>query len=299
MQHRRKAPALMTTDKGYSYSSSVKSDRSDELINTAVVRPIAGLLVRLLYRTPVTPNQVTIAATITGLAAAAAYAAGNASSTLLAGCLLWAKDILDSADGQLARAKSQYSRAGRFLDSIGDLAVSCAVFAAITGVLVGQTGSVWYIPLGLACLVGMTLRISYHVFYQVSYLHLQDTYVINRTNEELRPDDFREESRVIRLQRIYLALYGWQDRMMAAIDQWCSASVPVDRRQEWYRDGVGIRLSGFLGMGTEILVVVLFSLGNLLGVYLWVNLLVQNAVWLACVVYRRAVLAPRLRRGET
>ena len=52
----------MSSPPPYSYDLSVKSDISDELINVYVMRPAAGLLVRALYRTSITPNQVTLAA---------------------------------------------------------------------------------------------------------------------------------------------------------------------------------------------------------------------------------------------
>ena len=125
----------------YSYKESLKSDASDELINTYILRPVAGLLVRALYRTRVTPNQVTLAATASGLAAAALYWQGTPLLTALAGICLTGKDLLDSADGQLARAKGLFSRAGRFLDSIGDFAVNLAVFPAIAVAMVRRRRS--------------------------------------------------------------------------------------------------------------------------------------------------------------
>ena len=42
---------------------------------------------------------------------------------VVAALCFYLKDIFDSADGQLARAKQLYSRHGRFLDSIGDYVV--------------------------------------------------------------------------------------------------------------------------------------------------------------------------------
>ncbi len=290
----------MAVGSEYSYQASVKSGVSDELINTYCVRPIAGLIVRPLYHTPVTPNQVTVAAMISGFVAAVCYAVGGASWTLLAGLFLWAKDILDSADGQLARAKGMYSRSGRFLDSIGDLVVNAAVFVAITAALAIHTGSLRYIPVGAVALLGITLRISYHVFYQVSFLHLESAYGINRTNEQLTDEDLQSDPLTLVLQKIYLLLYGWQDRLMARIDSWCRNGLLLDEStaRAWYGDRMGLRFSGFLGMGTELFALVVFSLANRLEWYLWVNLVLQNGLWLVCVVYRRWGLASRIVRAR-
>jgi phosphatidylglycerophosphate synthase len=288
----------MITGTPYSYRASVKSDVSDELINTYVVRPIAGLIVFALYRTPVTPNQVTLAAVAVGLISAAMYGFGTPSATVAAGILLWMKDVLDSADGQLARAKGMYSRAGRFLDSIGDLAVNLAVFAMITMVLVSRTGSPVVLLLGIAGFFGVSLRISYHVFYQVSFLHQENVYRLNRTNEELRDEDRRLDPFTVRLQSIYQVLYGWQDRLMAHLDRWCRSTVLLEGESahQWYRDQIGLRITGFLGMGTEVCVLVIFSVINRLELYLCFNAIVQNGLWLVALVYRRLILAPGLHR---
>ena len=155
----------------YSYRNSIKSNKSDELVNVYLIRPIAGVFVRAFYHTPVTPNQVTILSTISGLAAAMLYLRGTAQSIFIAGLLISLKDILDSADGQLARARNQQSRIGRFLDSIGDFIVDTAVFGSIGWALNVLKHDTSMLVLAFFGLVGITLRVSYHVFYQVQFLH--------------------------------------------------------------------------------------------------------------------------------
>ena len=280
----------MTAD--YSYGASVKSRASDEPINTYLIRPAAGLIVRALYRTPVTPNQVTLAATAAGFAAAALYLPGTAHLTAAAGLCLTLKDTLDSADGQLARAKGMFSRAGRFLDSIGDFAVNLAVFTAI-GTATAGSGSGGAVPvLCVAGFLGLSLRVSYHVFYQTSFLHTENAYTGNRTSEEIRAEDASEDRVTRVLHRTFLVLYGWQDALIARIDAACRGSgergADADRR--WYGDITGVRLSGFLGLGTELFALTAFSLFNRLDLYLLFNVLGMNLVLLACVAYRRAVL---------
>jgi len=284
------------TGTGYSYTRSVKSDASDEVINTYVMRPAAGVLVHLLYRTPVTPNQVTIAATAAGLAAAGLYAAGTPGLTLAAGLLLTLKDLLDSADGQLARAKGMFSRAGRFLDSIGDFAVNLAVFAGIAAAMLRQGAGAEAPLLCLAAFLGMSLRVSYHVFYQTSFLHLRSAYTGNRTSEELTPEDRGEDRRTAALHRTFLLLYGWQDRLMARLDAFAAGGAAPAGAQAglWYGDVTGVRLSGFLGLGTELFLLTACSVAGALGVYLLLNIAGMNLLWVCCVAYRRRVLRPAL-----
>jgi phosphatidylglycerophosphate synthase len=290
----------MSTPRQYSYDLSVKSDVSDELINVYVLRPVAGFLVRFLYYTPITPNQVTIAATVSGFIAAALYFVANPTATVCAGAFLTLKDLLDSADGQLARAKHMYSRAGRFLDSIGDFLVNLCVFIAIAYVLSVAWGTVLYLALMTLGFLGITLRVSYHVYYQTSFLHLQQQYSMNRITEEIRAEDLLTDRLTLRLQRVFLLLYGWQDRLMGRIDMWCRGrDGHTIREQDWFADRIGLRLSGFLGLGTELLLLTACSLVNQLTWYLYCNLGLMNGLWLANILYRRNILALRTRSLQT
>jgi phosphatidylglycerophosphate synthase len=291
--------APVTTNTGtYSYRSSVKSDASDELIATYLTRPIAGVLVGALYRTPVTPNHVTILSTATGLFGALLYLSENPLATCAAGLCVFAKDVLDSADGQLARAKHQYSRTGRFLDSIGDFLVNAALFGAISLVLASAHGTPIYYLLGLLGFLGISLRVSYHVFYQTSFLHLEETYTVNRLTEEIRPEDLTGDPLALRLQKIFTLLYGWQDRLMVRLDRWSSRDLQEESRQKWYADRPGLRLSGALGLGTELFLITVCSVLDSLELYLVLNLAVMNGLWLVCLGYRRWVLSRRLALQE-
>jgi len=289
----------LTAVNGYSYSASVKSDASDELINTYVLRPAAGILVRLLYRTAVTPNQVTLAATAAGLVAALLYFPGTPQLTVAAGLCVTLKDLLDSADGQLARAKGMFSRAGRFLDSIGDFAVNLAVFAAIAAAMLRHgTGARAPLLCALAFL-GTSLRVSYHVFYQASFLHLRSAYAGNRTSEELIAEDQTEDPLTAALHRTFLLLYGWQDRLMARLDSFALGRAPLTPAgaKLWYGDATGVRLSGFLGLGTELFLLTACSVAGALDAYLVINIGGMNLLWGCCVAYRRGPLRRRIARA--
>jgi phosphatidylglycerophosphate synthase len=279
----------------YDYKKTIKSSLSDELINTYLLRPIAGLVVWILYPTSITPNQVTIASTMAGLIAAGLYLRNDASFTAIAGLLITLKDIFDSADGQLARAKAQYSRIGRFLDSIGDFLVNFAVFAAIGWVLFSASGDAWMIVLACLGFLGIMLRVSYHVFYLASFLHLEEKYQVNRISEEITEADLKGDRLTVTLQRIFQLIYGWQDRLMARIDSWCSGH-RTDREFaiRWYSDVVGLRLSGLIGIGTELFLLMLCSLFNALHTYLFLNVFLMNSILFVSIFYRRLYLRPTI-----
>lgn len=287
----------MSSPPPYSYAASTKSAVSDELINTYAIRPAAGVIVRLLYRTPFTPNGVTALSIVAGCCAAFLYTTGVPELTLVAGLCVTLKDILDAADGQLARVKQLFSRKGRFFDSIGDFLVDLLVFAAFGWALTRSSGQTGFLLAAFLGFLGTTLRVSYHVFYQTSYLHLKGRYTINRITEDLKPEDRAEDPLTQALQRIFLLLYGWQDRLMFRLDEWSRTGLPhhgdIDTR--WYGDRTGLRLSGMMGLGTELFILMLFSLIDRLDLYLAMNLIGLNVLWGVSVVYRRWVLARAIR----
>ncbi|HUL44169.1 MAG TPA: CDP-alcohol phosphatidyltransferase family protein [Bacteroidota bacterium] len=275
------------------FQSSLKSEShiADEVINTYVMRRVAAVVTWILYPTSVTPNDITLASTAVGLFAACIYYLNTPAAIACAGLLVTLKDILDDADGQLARAKQLYSRRGRFLDSLGDFVVDVALFIAITAITYRSHPNVSTIFLGLAGFVGITLRVSYHVFYQVSYLHLESTYLLNRITEDVTEADRRADRIAFVLQVVFNVMYGWQDRLFFLIDAWCRGRQFTDSENaRWYSDRVGLRISGLLGFGTELALLTLCSLMNALSLYLILNVILMNGILLTGILYRRFFL---------
>jgi phosphatidylglycerophosphate synthase len=279
------------------FRKSLKSDSyyADELVNIYLLRPVAAVIVWLIYPTGVTPNQVTLFAVLLGCLAGFIYTAGTPSAIAIAGVLILLKDIFDDADGQLARAKEKYSRRGRFLDSVGDFVVDAVVFAGVSFVCVRQV-SHWYWIAGIAGFLGITLRVSYHVFYQVSFLHLEERYKLNRITEEITDEDREGDPVALVLQKIFIGMYGWQDRMMYRLDCWCRGR-NFDEQQLplWYSDRFALRLSGLMGFGTEILLLAICSWFNALPVYFWLNIILMNFLWLCSIFYRKYILSPNCK----
>jgi phosphatidylglycerophosphate synthase len=99
-----------------------------------VFRPVADVLVPALRRAGIPPPAIVVANALTGFAAALLLARGHLVAAAL---LLQAKTLLDNLDGQLARATGQVTLFGRYLDTLADLAVNAALFAAL-GQVTGQ-----------------------------------------------------------------------------------------------------------------------------------------------------------------
>lgn len=114
-------------------------------------------MARALARTPVTPNQVSVAA---ALLAAGAVALLGAGRHVEAGVLIQASSVVDGADGDLARLKGMTSRFGAVFDAVLDRYADAAVIGGLAWWAAARED--WPAPLllGLITLVG-ALAVSY------------------------------------------------------------------------------------------------------------------------------------------
>ena len=78
---------------------------------------------------------------------------------------------------------------------------------------------------------------------------------------------------------------------MLRIDRWCMKHQLSDEQlRGWYADTTALRLSGLLGFGTELFLLMVCSVFGQLRLYLYLNLFLMNGIWLGCVIYRRMYL---------
>jgi len=101
----------------------------DGLVSRHLNRRLSRPLARLLARTPVTPNQVSVISFLVGLAALPAYVLGW---NLVGGLLAQAFSVLDGADGDLARLKGMATPFGAFLDAVLDRYGDAAIILGMT-----------------------------------------------------------------------------------------------------------------------------------------------------------------------
>ena len=116
----------------------------------AVVRPLIG--------TGVTPNHLTTARLVSGIAACVGLAVGSREAVLWGGVLWLVSAFLDRADGELARIGDMCSAAGHRYDYRVDVFVNSAFFvAAGVGLRHSWLGVAWAPGLGAATGVAMLI----------------------------------------------------------------------------------------------------------------------------------------------
>lgn len=117
---------------------------------------------RLLLQTRLTPNQVTAANLLVGLAALAGLAAGGSGWGAAGALLLQGYYILDHCDGEVARARGLTSPAGFWLDRGVDVLVHTLLFPALAVAESRRTGT--GTPLWLGAVAAVSIAAILAVF---------------------------------------------------------------------------------------------------------------------------------------
>jgi len=123
--------------------------------HTSWTHRLARLFVRPLVGGPITPNHLTTARLVSGIAACAAFAVGGATANLWGGVLWLVSCFLDRADGELARLGKASTPGGHLYDYWCDVGVNALFFLAIgIGLRDGDFGG-WAVVMGVAGAAGV------------------------------------------------------------------------------------------------------------------------------------------------
>lgn len=113
------------------YKASLKNIIIEEYVDLFFFRPLAFLFVKSIYRTNLTPNQITLLSMLVGIWSGIMIGIGGSTTILLGAVLLALATIFDCADGQLARMKNNGTAFGRILDGVVDYVYTISAFFGI------------------------------------------------------------------------------------------------------------------------------------------------------------------------
>ena len=272
------------------YRRSLKLIEVEEPVDLAVYRPLGFLLVKAIYRTSITPNQITIFSILVGILAGLGYGFGR-RETVVAGAVLFAFSIvLDCADGQLARLKKNGTSLGRLLDGMVDYLVGISVCA---GLAVGSAPEGHLLRWALL-LAGVAASYIVHTI-ALDYYRNRFMDVVQGSTTYLEDEDvraFREELAVLNerkgrsfrkaLLRLYLRYCGLQKRVTP---QKIGGSAVSRIGPEVFRRRNAPALRGwtFLGGSTWNTWFILMTLFGRIDLFFWGVLVVSN-IW-AVIMY--------------
>jgi len=250
-----------------------------------------GWLVRMLYSTPITPNQITIFSFFVGLLSAGFYVSGRSDSLVWGAIFLYGKVLLDNIDGNLARVRGTSSRVGRFLDSLTDFLVTVMIYIGISFYLVRTTGDNGFWVLGFFGLLTCFMQSTFFVFYLVSYTSRVGSYDKNRVDESITEEDqsaANENRWSLRLQKIFAWGYGWQDRLIERLDFFSRKLARVSEKEEaaWYGDRSFLTAISPLCLCTNNVMLAVFSLLGQVELFLILLISVMNLYEFGLLIWK-------------
>ena len=137
--------------------NKLKKD-TDGPVSKILNRPISLRISKILLKTGITPNQISVLSFVIGLAGASFFFIGEYFYLILGGILVHIHSIVDGCDGEVARLKLRQTKYGGWLDSVLDRYVDAAI---ILGLIYGYwsiTGDVTIWIIGFFAIIGSFLN---------------------------------------------------------------------------------------------------------------------------------------------
>jgi phosphatidylglycerophosphate synthase len=120
-------------------------------------RYISLAISRWLVKTPLRPNQVSVAILLVGLAGAVLAARGDYGSLVAGAFLFQMQSVLDGCDGEMSRVTYRGSLLGEWLDTIGDDLTNYGFFAGAGLGLYRASGNALYVVAALVTVLAGAL----------------------------------------------------------------------------------------------------------------------------------------------
>lgn len=284
------------------YKSSLKVTEAEELVDLIFFRPVAFFFVKLIYKTPVTPNQLTFFSMASGIIAAIIISAA-VSGPVIWGSLfivLWA--VLDCADGQLARLKKNGTPFGRLLDGIADYVSNLAIFIGIYfwGISNLESQSLWLILIIITILTYAAQEVLVD-YYRSEYI---SNYCGKSNFVESEIEEFQKEYSSLKnkngqyLKKLILSLYLKYSSMQNSNGKEKTEKVIIPSDEYIKANKTMIRLWNLNGTSTHSFILIFFTFFNLLDLYLWYILIFGNIWTVIILVFQKLINKKVLKTRE-
>jgi len=283
------------------YKRSLKLPEVEEIFDLYFYRPLAFAVVKAIYRTNITPNQLTVISMAIGVMGGVCFGLGHSEAVTVGALLYGLSIVLDCSDGQLARLKKNGTRLGRILDGLVDYVVSLAVYIGIGIGLAPESGDdrLWWLLL-LAAGVSNLFHSAALDYYRNRYMDIvQGT---GHTDD----DDFQsfkleyerlseEKGRRSRKAAIWLYLKYLTLQKKLAFNGDAPRLLKVPGEDFFRRNKAALRLWTFLGSSTQGTLLIVTALLDHIDLYFWGIIVVGN-IWAAIMFVVQTRIDHRLEQ---
>jgi phosphatidylglycerophosphate synthase len=284
------------------YRRSLKRPEAEELADLYIYRPLGFIVVKALYRTPITPNQLSLFSMFLGIMAGVFFGHGDERALVTGACFLFFSIVIDCSDGQLARLKKNGTPLGRLIDGLSDYVVGVAVYVGLGIGFAQEAGSpsYWWFLIAAAALSHGLHSLAFD-YYRNRFLDsIRDGPSPSSIDDDIRKfqnenDQLRGRKRTL-LRRAFIWTYLryslLQKKLNPGPDMSREAKA-VDTEEFYRRNKVTIRLWSFLGSSTQGSILIAAALLRHLDFYFWGIIVVRN-VWAAATYIVQHRMTARL-----
>jgi len=129
----------------------------DYIFHRLIYRKISIYLTKVLIKTPITANQVTIISIFVGLTGGLFLALGKSSFYLIGALLYNFSVVLDVVDGEIARYRGTSGMRGQYLDLLAHYFISASIFACLSFSLYKDLGNIYIIIFGFTAAISTVI----------------------------------------------------------------------------------------------------------------------------------------------
>ncbi len=282
------------------YRALGKAPETEESLDLVIFRPVAYLLVRAIERTPVTSNQISVLSMLFGVASGVLLGLATPFSMRwgAVGVLLF--NVLDCADGMLARRRGTGSSLGYIVDGVCNYVASAAiVFGLGWGIATRHPHPLLWWTLTIAAGASLAWWCSVVDGMRLAWMCRVHGRRLDRVGELAELNETTERWRVERThvpERLLVAAYRIYVRLWEGGPAQASSAAPEDGASDtaWasaHRPILRMALAG--GSSMQLTVIVLAALLDRPELALWAALFVGNA-WAAFVLLYRFTVRRRI-----
>jgi hypothetical protein len=301
-------------------ASTYKARDVEETIDIYFYRPLGYVTAKACKALGISPNAVTIISIFIGVTGGHLLYYRDIRMNAY-GLLFWViADMLDSADGQLARMTDHRSRIGRILDGLGGNIMFLSIYLHLFARMAVTYPSIawpFFFLIVLAGGISHSLQSSLADYYRNAYLKI----VVDPKKSELDgADEIREEYAAIRftrnpvkktLMRIYLNYTTQQEalsknfqRLRKLIDRVYGDHIPGWISDEYRRENRPLmKYYAILTTNTRMIVMAVCVLIDVVPLYFATEIILINLVMILVTIHQEKLSAGLLemidRRGET
>jgi hypothetical protein len=274
------------------YKSSLKGYDVEELLDIFFYRPMSFVFVKLIYSTDITPNQISIVSMLFGILTGVMFGFGKYQFFVFGAIALLISNVLDCADGQLARLKKNGTGIGRIIDGFIDYITGLSIYVGIGIGLSIATGDYLYVWV-ITAIGGFSRVLQNMMFDNFRNRYLANVYD-KGSNLDKEIEEYSRLKRIIDktkgryvekfLVNIYIKYASVQNK--TAKDEKMNVSSEIYKS----KNIMLLRAWSWIGSTTHLTAVMVACVLNRVDLYLWVTFTLGNLLLITFYIIQKKVL---------